>query len=111
MRYSRRTAAEVAELVSRVGSSTVTLMLDTIHMNIEERNPLDTIRSYGRQIGHFHLCESNGGLFGSGNLNFAAVLGALSESGYGRYVSVKIYRDAPWECAAKSAIDFLRALA
>jgi 5-keto-L-gluconate epimerase len=104
------TADEVSELVNRVGSPAAGLMLDTIHMNIEERSMLETIRRYGRRIGHFHLCESNGGRFGSGNLDFAAVLAALDEVGYDKYASVKIYRDANWEDGARSAIEFLRRL-
>jgi 5-keto-L-gluconate epimerase len=102
------TAAEVAELIDRIGSPAAGLMLDTIHMNIEERSMLDTIRRYGKRIGHFHLCESNGGPFGSGNLDFAAVLAALDEVGYDKYISVKIYRDASWEDAARTAMEFLR---
>ena len=102
------TAADVAELVDRVGSPALNLMLDTIHMNIEERSMLVTIRRYGKRIGHFHLCESNGGPFGSGNLDFRAVLTALDAVGYDKYVSVKIYRDASWEASAQSAIAFLR---
>jgi sugar phosphate isomerase/epimerase len=104
------TAAAVAELIDRVGSPAVSLMLDTIHMNIEERSMLETIRQYGKRIGHFHLCESNGGPFGSGNLDFTAVLTALAEVGYDKYVSVKIYRDESWEAAAQSAIESLRGL-
>jgi sugar phosphate isomerase/epimerase len=102
------TAAEVAELVDRIGSPAVNMMLDTIHMNIEERSLLDTIAAYGQRIGHFHLCESNGGRLGSGNLDFAAILAALEAAGYDKYVSVKIYRDASWLEAARSAMTFLR---
>jgi 5-keto-L-gluconate epimerase len=102
------TAGEVAELIDRIGSPAVNLMLDTIHMNIEERSMLDTIRHYGQRIGHFHLCESNGGPFGSGNLDFPSVVTALDEAGYDKYVSVKIYRDVSWDDAARSAIEFLR---
>ena len=104
------TAAEVAELIDRVNSPAVNLMLDTIHMNIEERSMLETIRRHGKRIGHFHLCESNGGPFGSGNLDIAAVLSALDAVGYDKYVSVKIYRDASWEAAARQALAFLRGL-
>jgi 5-keto-L-gluconate epimerase len=102
------TAAEVAALVERIGSPAANLMLDTIHMNIEERSMLDTIAAYGKRIGHFHLCESNGGRLGSGNLDFAAILAALAAAGYDKYVSVKIYRDATWDEAARSAMAFLR---
>jgi D-psicose/D-tagatose/L-ribulose 3-epimerase len=83
-------------------------MLDTIHLNIEERSALDAIRRHGPRIRHFHLCETNDGPYGTGNLDFPAVLAALRISGYDRYASVKIYRKAPWEEAARAAAAFLR---
>lgn len=103
------TAAEAAAMVERVGSASLSYMLDTIHMHIEERDPLDTIRRHGRRIHHFHLCESHGGPFGDGNLDFPAVLAAINDSGYNGFVSVKIYRKLGWRDAARSAAEFLRA--
>jgi sugar phosphate isomerase/epimerase len=99
------TAAETAELVKRVGSPALGYMLDTIHMHIEERSVDETIRKHGRQISHFHLCESNGGQFGTGGIDFPQVLTALRTSGYDRYVSVKIYRQLGWEEAARTAAE------
>jgi D-psicose/D-tagatose/L-ribulose 3-epimerase len=101
------TAGEMSQLIERIGSPAVRLMLDTIHMSIEEQRPLETIRRYGAKLAHFHLCESNGGLPGSGNLDYASVLAALDEAGYQRFVSIKIYRHAPWQEAAGAAISFL----
>lgn len=101
------TAAGVAALVERIGSLAVGYMLDTIHMNIEERSIIETIRAHGPRIRHFHLCETNGGRFGTGNLDFPRVLTTLKESGYAHYASVKIYRNATWDEAARSAADFL----
>src|SRR5207253_9396635 len=68
------TAGEAAAMVERVGSPAMGYMLDTIHMNIEERSLLGAIREHGPRIQHFHLCETNGGLFGTGNLDFPKVL-------------------------------------
>lgn len=102
------TAAEAAAMVVRVGSPGLSYMLDTIHMNIEERSVLETIRLHGRRIRHFHLCESNGGPFGTGNLDFPSVLQTLVEVGYSHFASVKIYRKVDWEEAAESAMAFLR---
>jgi sugar phosphate isomerase/epimerase len=102
------TAGEVADLVRQVDSPGLSYMLDTIHMNIEERSILETIRAHGAQIRHFHLCETNGGPFGSGNLDFAAVLKALDQAKYDRFVSVKIYRRIAWDEAARQAAAFLR---
>jgi sugar phosphate isomerase/epimerase len=102
------TAADAAALVERVGSPGLGYMLDTIHMNIEERSIVETIRTHGPRIRHFHLCETNGGPFGTGNLDFPSVLGALRETGYGGFVSVKIYRNATWEEGARAAAALLK---
>jgi D-psicose/D-tagatose/L-ribulose 3-epimerase len=101
------TAAEAAAMVERVGSPGLGYMLDTIHLNIEERSVLGAIRDNGRRIRHFHLCETNGGPFGTGNLDFAGVLGALDEVGYSHFASVKIYRCSGWEESARTAKAFL----
>jgi sugar phosphate isomerase/epimerase len=102
------TAVEAAALVDKVGAPALSYMLDTIHMNIEERSIVETIRGHGPRIRHFHLCETNGAPFGTGNLDFRAVLVALKDSGYGHWISVKIYRQADWEHGSRSALEFLR---
>jgi sugar phosphate isomerase/epimerase len=102
------TAAEAAAMVERVGAPGLGYMLDTIHLNIEERSVLGAIRAHGRRIRHFHLCETNGGPFGTGNLDFQSVLQALDEVGYAHFASVKIYRNVDWEEAAEGAITHLR---
>jgi sugar phosphate isomerase/epimerase len=102
------TADEAAALIARVGSPALGYMLDTIHMNIEERSLLETIRRHGANIRHFHLCETNGGPFGTGALPFPDVLAALTESGYRGWVSTKVYRKVGWEEAARATAAFLR---
>ena len=102
------TAAAAVAMVERVGSPGLGYMLDTIHLNIEERSIVETIRAHGGRIRHFHLCETNGGPFGTGNLDFRSVFQALAEAGYSHFVSVKIYRKLDWEEAAGTAITFLR---
>jgi sugar phosphate isomerase/epimerase len=102
------TAAEAVAMVERVSSPGLSYMLDTIHLNIEERSVLGTVRAHGRRIRHFHLCETNGGPFGTGNLDFPGVLHALDETGYSHFASVKIYRNVDWEAAARGAMTFLR---
>jgi len=102
------TAAEALAMVERVGSPALGYMLDTIHMNIEERSLLETIKAHAPRIRHFHLCETSGGPFGSGGLDFPRVLAALRGAGYDRYVSVKVYRGADWEEGARGAAEFLK---
>jgi sugar phosphate isomerase/epimerase len=101
------TAGETAAMVKRVGSRAVSYMLDTIHLNIEERSVLGTMREHVGRICHFHLCDSNGGPYGTGNLDFSAVLRTLQECNYQGYVSTKIYRKTTWEESAVATATFL----
>lgn len=100
-------AAEAAAIVERIGSPALGYMLDTFHLNIEEPSPLDAIKTHAGRIRHFHLCETTGGPFGTGHLNVPAVLSALSQAGYDGFVSVKVYRAASWEEAAKRSAAYL----
>ena len=103
------TAAEASAMATRVGSPALGYMLDTIHLNVEERSVPGAIREYGPKARHFHLCESNGGPYGSGGIDFPGVLAALREAKYGHFISVKIYRKvAGWDEAATGAAAYLR---
>jgi sugar phosphate isomerase/epimerase len=102
------TARAAAELVERVGAPALGYMLDTFHLNIEEPSVLDATAAHGSRIRHFHLCETNGGPLGTGHLDFPAVLSTLDQAGYEGFVSVKVYRKAGWEEAARTSAEFLR---
>ena len=102
--------AEVRQLIRAVGSPALKPMVDTIHMNIEEPSLVQPILDCGTDLRHVHLCESNGSFFGTGHIDFAAVLNALDEIGYDRFASVKVYRGTPLEKAARSSIEYLRSL-
>jgi sugar phosphate isomerase/epimerase len=62
-------------------------MLDTIHLHIEERSVCGPILKHGSRIRHFHLCESNGGAFGTGAIDFPQVLAALKQVAYDGFIS------------------------
>ena len=102
--------AEVRALARAVASPAVGPMVDTIHMNIEDPSLTQPIFDCGSDLRHVHLCESNGALFGSGNIDFAPVLQALDEIGYDRFASIKVYRNASHHEAAKTCLDHLRRL-
>ncbi len=80
--YLLNTAEEAKKFTEEVGLSSVMIMLDTFHMNIEEDNMADAIRLAGNRLGHFHVGENNRRVPGKGGLNWAAVGSALREIGY-----------------------------
>ncbi len=84
-------------------------MLDSFHINIEETSPIEPIARVGSQLGHFHLCDTNAGLLGTGHLDIPAVFAALEAIGYGGFVSVKSYRH-PWRQGAETGMRHLKSL-
>ena len=101
---------EVRALIERIGVPAFRPMVDTIHMNIEEKSLTQPIFDCGDALRHVHLCESNGGVLGSGHLDFKAVLAALDAIGYAGFASVKVYRQASLREAAPASLAYLRGL-
>ena len=57
--YILNTSEEAVDYVRDVGEPNVKVMLDTFHMNIEEDNIPDAIRTAGSLLGHVHAGEAN----------------------------------------------------
>ncbi len=100
---------EVMALAAEIGSPHFKAMLDSFHMNIEETSMTEPIERLGKGMGHFHLCESNGNVMGSGHLKFRPILRALRDIKYPGYVSLKIYRE-PWQVGAETSLPHLKSL-
>ncbi|NDJ62113.1 MAG: sugar phosphate isomerase/epimerase, partial [Chloroflexi bacterium] len=75
-------AEQAVEIVDRVDSPACKILLDTFHMNIEEKSIGDAIRLAGGRIGHFHTCENDRGAPGSGHVPWAEVAQALKDVNY-----------------------------
>ncbi len=99
---------EVRDLIRATGSSALRPMVDTIHMNIEETSLIQPIYDCGAELRHVHLCESQGGLPGTGTIDFAGVLEALERIGYPHFASVKVYRKAGLSDAVEQSMAFFR---
>lgn len=76
------TANQVIEIVDRVDRPACQIMLDTFHMNIEEKSLGDAIRAVGPRLRHVHACENDRGAPGSGNVSWNEVAQALADIGY-----------------------------
>ena len=102
-------AADGLELIERTGATNVGLLLDTFHMNIEERSIEGAIRRCGARIFHFHVADSNRGYPGSGHLDFRRIIAALADTGYDGFVSGEFIPQGSPERAAELTIRNLRA--
>lgn len=71
------TADQACDLVAAVDRPSLRIMLDTFHMNIEEKDPADAIRRCGALLGHFHASGSDRGTPGNDHLDWPAIARAL----------------------------------
>jgi D-psicose/D-tagatose/L-ribulose 3-epimerase len=75
-------ASQAIEVIDRVNHPACRIMLDTFHMNIEERSLADAIRATGKRLHHLHLCENDRGAPGSGHMPWDDVARACREIGF-----------------------------
>jgi D-psicose/D-tagatose/L-ribulose 3-epimerase len=76
------TTRHALEIVGRVGSPAVGVMLDTFHMNMEEFDLADAIRQAGAKLVHFQANENNRGFVGSGHIDWPVIARALRDVAY-----------------------------
>ena len=102
------TAADVSALIQAEKLSSTGLLLDTFHMNIEERSPEATIREHHANIAHFHIADSNRWPPGQGHLHLEEQLRLLDELGYHGWVSGEVISKPDNPTAVAETADFLR---
>ena len=71
------THEQVIEVVDRVDHPNLGVMLDTFHMNIEEKDLGEAITKTGDRLIQVHTCENDRGAPGSGNITWDKVAAAL----------------------------------
>lgn len=85
------TAAETRAIAAATGSSQIGVLLDTFHMNIEEKSPPQAIVATGPALVHFHISENDRGVPGSGQHDFVADAGALAQVGYRGWIVAEMF--------------------
>ncbi|RKQ84807.1 D-tagatose 3-epimerase [Solirubrobacter pauli] len=119
------TAEQALELVDRVGSEHVGVLLDTFHMNIDEKSIGDAVRLVGDRLLQVHTCENDRGTPGTGHFPWGDLFEALRDIDFqGPLViesftpgieeiakAVSLWRplDAPSDELAERGAAFLRA--
>lgn len=112
------TTAQAIEVVDAVGSPGLGVMLDTFHMNMEERSIPDAIRAAGQRLVHFQANENHRGFPGTGNMDWTAIMRALHDVGYDGPISLEPFRRdddrvalpiAHWRAPHENEDDKLRA--
>ncbi len=91
------TMQEASEFVLQIDHPNVRTMADTYHMNIEEKDPADSVRKYGYLLQNLHLADSNRMAPGDGHFDFKSVVRALKDIGYSKVCSYEVFGLYPWK--------------
>jgi D-psicose/D-tagatose/L-ribulose 3-epimerase len=97
-------ASQVIDVVDRVNSPACQIMLDTFHMNVEEKSLGDAIRAAGPRLKHVHTCENDRGAPGSGHVPWEDVAKALKDINYNGPVVIESFTDKVESISAAAAI-------
>lgn len=104
------TVAAGLSLVDDVGLDNFGLLLDTFHMNIEEKDIAASIRDAGDKLFHLHIADSNRWYPGGGHTDFAAIVEALDHIDYKAFISAEIMPLPDSDTAAAKTIEFMRSI-
>lgn len=89
--YFLNTAADAVRFCREIGHPRIGILFDTYHANIEEKNVADAIREAGPYLRHFHSCENDRGIPGTGHIEWPAVFDALREAKYDRWLTIESF--------------------
>jgi sugar phosphate isomerase/epimerase len=99
--------AEGLDIVRRAARSSVKLMPDLFHMNIEDPSFRESFESARDYITYVHVADSNRLAPGWGHMPFAEIFGILSGIGYQGYLTAEILPRPDPDSAAQQAIRYL----
>ena len=97
-------AEQALPIIERVDHANCQMMLDTFHMNIEEKSLGNTIRAVGPHLRHVHTCENDRGAPGTGNIPWDEVAQALKDIDYQGPVVIESFTAKVQSIARAAAI-------
>jgi D-psicose/D-tagatose/L-ribulose 3-epimerase len=88
--YFLNRCEQALRLADDVGLPNVGVCLDTYHMNMEEPDLLEAVRSAGDRLFDFHVADSDRRPAGMGSLDWREILATLDEVGYEGFLTVEV---------------------
>ncbi|HYF47930.1 MAG TPA: sugar phosphate isomerase/epimerase family protein [Planctomycetota bacterium] len=113
--YLVNTCAQAKRLKELIGEPNIKIHLDTYHMNIEEKDFYAATKLAGGDLIHYHLCENDRGIPGTGLVDWDGIFKALGEMKYDGFAALESFVDCTdnmntwvWRQLAPSGDDLVR---
>lgn len=85
------TASEATAIARASGSDRVGVLLDTFHLNIEEKDIRAAIAGAADRLVHFHVSENDRGVPGSGHVPWDQVRQGLADADYNGWIVAEMF--------------------
>lgn len=92
--YLVNTCEQALALKAMIGEPNVKIHLDTYHMNIEEKSFYEATKRAGGDLIHYHLCENDRGIPGTGLVDWNGIFRALGELRYQGNAALESFVDS-----------------
>lgn len=87
------------KFIEETGMENVGFHLDTFHMHLEEKDSAEAIRKADKKIFHFHACENDRGIPGTGQVRWNEIAKALKDINYQGPVVIESFTNQVKEIA------------
>lgn len=87
------TCEQAKHLKALIDRENVRIHLDTYHMNIEEKSFYEATKLAGEDLVHYHLCENDRGIPGTGLVDWDGIFRALGEMKYDGHAALESFVD------------------
>lgn len=98
------TCEQALQLADMIHAPNVKVHLDTYHMNIEEKDWREPVLQAGDRLCHFHLCENDRGIPGTGLVDWDELFGALGDLHYDGYAAMESFVEVSGDMAAGTCV-------
>ena len=102
------TTDETLAYLKRPGLESISLLLDTHHIFIEDKSMESSLRKSSGRIAHVHLSDSNRKYPGEGNVDFELAARTLEDIGYSGAVSLEVLATPSGDEAARNGLARMR---
>ena len=109
------TCEQAVRLIDMVGLDNIKVHPDTYHMNVEEKDFYEATMLTKGRLCHYHMCENDRGIPGTGHVDWDGVFRALKELDYHGRIGMEGFSDITdnmstwvWRKLAPSGDVFLR---
>ncbi|HJT83360.1 MAG TPA: sugar phosphate isomerase/epimerase [Nitrososphaeraceae archaeon] len=109
-RYSTPFCSNAADAIfvsSNIDKDNFAILLDTFHMNIEEKNFFESIIKTKKFLKHIHFSDNNRKMPGLGHINFNSIFKTLSKIQYTNYIGLEPLFNKNYNIELSKSLEYL----